>query len=621
MKNFPRLFRLMRPYLGRFIFASICLLFVSLAIAATTSLVAPIFNDVWSNTNFNAGDSGSAAPATVVKKEDAYSIARKYLNIDALIPQDLRVPYILIPILLIVIFFLKGVFSYTGHYLMASVGQGVVRDIRNSLYSSIIAKPISFFRRRSTGSLISRIASDVDRIQYAVSTNLSDLILETLTVFGLGAMVLYYNFTFGVISFIIAPLVVAPIVRFGRRLRATSRKSQEQMERLTNRLQETFTGIRIVKAFCAEEHEKERFRQENDGLLRVFLKGTKYYSLTAPVMEVIGSFGIAFMIYWGYLQIADGAMMVGDFAVIMGSLYGMYNPLKRLSRVNNDLQQAYAAIDRVEEILTIRDEVEENPQAVDMPPFEREITFERVSFSYEERTILHEIDFSVRKGTVCAIVGLSGAGKTTLVNLLPRFDEVSSGRLTIDGRGIGEFTLASLRGQIGIVTQETILFNDSVRANIVYGNGSLPDENMLIEAAKAAYAHDFIMRMPQGYNTIIGEKGVKLSGGERQRLAIARALIKNPPILILDEATSALDSESERLVQRALENLMAHRTTFVIAHRLSTVRRADMILVLHDGHLVEQGTHEELLARDGQYSKLHRLQFADISESQISQQG
>lgn len=620
MKNLSRLFKLMFPYLGHFILAVVCLGIVTLCIVAFTSLVGPILDNVWTNTNFNAEPgSGIELQLKEPEKEDALSLSKKIFNLENTLPASWLQPQILIPILLVIIFFIKGLSSYIGNYQMAAIGQRVVKDIRNNLYSSIIDKPISFFRSRSTGSLISRITNDVERIQYAVSTNLADLIRETLTVLALAAYIFYRNATFAIVALIVAPLILAPIIQFGKRLRSTSRRGQEQMEGLTNRLHETFSGIRIVKAFSAEDHEKKRFQEENDRMLRVILKGNKYFSLTAPVMEMIGAFGVAYMIYWGFTQISLGNTTVGDFSVILVALYGMYNPIKKLSRINNFLQQAFAAVDRVFDVLAIRNEIHEHPDAVNFPGFEKGIRFNNVSFSYGDRRILTDIDFSVPKGKVCAIVGLSGAGKTTLVNLLPRFDDASMGTISIDGRDIRDFTLSSLRGNIGIVTQETILFNDSVKSNISYGNSFKLDDPQITEAAKAAYAHDFIMKMPNGYDTIIGEKGIKISGGERQRLAIARALIKNPPILILDEATSALDSESERLVQSALENLMSHRTTFVIAHRLSTVRKADIIIVLQDGRLIEQGTHSELIRQDGTYSKLYSLQFADVLPEELNE--
>jgi len=612
MRNLSRLLAMVRPYWGRFFVAIFCLAIVTACIVAFTSLVRPIFDQVWSNTNFNASASAPAQPSpSTTQKEDALTLAIKAFRLNEILPPQLVQVQILVPILLVMIFFLKGLFSYFGNYLMSSVGQGVVRDIRGRLYDSTIAKPISFFRSRATGSLISRITNDVERIQFAVSTNLADLIREALTILGLALLVLYLNWAFAAGALVIAPVILYPIIQFGRRLRHTSRRGQEKMEVLSTRLHETFTGIRIVKAFSTEEHEKRRFREENNKLLRVNLKAMRYFALTSPVMEMIGAIAVAFLINWGYRQIASGAMTVGDFAVILAALYGMYNPIKKLSRVNNNLQQAFAAVERVHEVLEIKEEVLESPGAVPMPAFRESIEFRDVGFSYSERRILHDISFRVPKGTVCAIVGLSGAGKTTLVNLLPRFDDFSDGSILVDGADIRGFTLASLRGQIGIVTQETILFNDTVRNNIAYGDEGSTDPERIVESAKAAYAHDFIMKLPRGYESVIGEKGVLLSGGEQQRLAIARALLRNPPILILDEATSSLDSESERLVQNALENLMANRTTFVIAHRLSTVRRADLLLVMDEGRIVERGVHDELMGLDGIYSKLYGLQFAE----------
>lgn len=617
--NLTRIFDLVKPYAGRFVLAVLCLSMVTLCIVSFTTLIGPIMDNVWSNSKFNTSNIGDTPVDSSLKennkdKLDFLKLAKDYLQLDKILPESWRQDFVLIPFLLVFIFILKGFFSYAGNYMMASVGQSVVRDIRNDLYQSIIHKPISFFRSRSTGSLISRITNDIEKIQNAVSTNLSDLIREALTVVGLALLVFYLNPTLAFIALVVAPLGLLPIIQFGRRIRSTSKKGQQQMEGLTNRLHETFSGIRIVKAFCAEKQEQQRFVDENNNLLRLMLKNVKYFSLTSPVMEVIGSFGFAYMIYWGGSQISQGEMTMGVFSQVLAALYGMYNPIKKLSRVNNNLQNALAAIDRVNDIMAIEDEISDSEKAYPMPEFNQIIKFSDVGFSYGEREILQNISIDIKKGEICAIVGLSGAGKTTLVNLLPRFDEVSLGSITIDGKDIREFTLKSLRDNIGIVTQETILFNDSVKHNISYGQEQEVKDEQIVSAAKAAHAHEFITRMEHGYDTIIGEKGVKISGGERQRLAIARALVKNPPILILDEATSALDSESERLVQDALENLMSKRTTFVIAHRLSTVRKADKIIVLNDGKLEEKGTHEELMALDGLYSKLHSLQFADIDK-------
>ena len=617
MKSFKRLLSMLKPYWSRFLLAFFCLVMVTLCIVAFTSLVKPIFDDVISNSNLPAGSADEEASITAPQKEDALTLTNKLLHLDQLLPEGMRQPAVLVPFLLVLIFIVKGIFSYFGNYMMAAVGQGVVRDIRRDLFGSLVIKPISFFRRRSTGSLISRVTSDVERVQFAVSTSIGDLIREALTIVGLALLVVYLNWMLAAISIFVAPMVLLPIIQFGRRLRTTSRRGQERMEGLATRLHETFSGIRIVKAFNAEKHEERLFKEENDQLLKVNLKASKYFFLTGPVMELIGAVGVGFIIYWGFTQIASGTMTVGELGVILAALYGMYNPLKRLSRVNNNMQQALAAVDRIGDILELEDEVLEGRNAIKMPPFKEKIEFRDVDFSYSQREILFEINLNVPKGSVCAIVGLSGAGKTTLVNLLPRFDDVSNGSILVDGKDIREFTLASLRESIGIVTQETILFNGTVRENIAYGDqGSVSDEK-LMEAARAAHAHEFISVMENGYETIIGEKGVRISGGEKQRLAIARALLRNPQILILDEATSSLDSESERLVQSALDNLMQNRTTFVIAHRLSTVRRADMIIVLDAGRIVEKGTHEELIELGGLYTKLYRLQFAEEATPEL----
>jgi subfamily B ATP-binding cassette protein MsbA len=622
MHKFLHLLRLVKPYWGRAVFATFCLTMVGVLFMFITSLVQPIFDEAWTNENFKVNESTpdneqpkikqTPEDADVLQKSkfNALTLFTDVLGLHLLLPENYRKPIYLIPVVLILLFFLKGLASYFGNYFMASAGQSVVKDVRNSLYNSIIDKPISFFRSRSTGGLISRITSDVERIQYAVSTNLSDMVREFFTILAFASYIIFLNWVFALIAFVVAPVVVAPIVQLGRRLRKTSKLSQEKMEDLTTRLHETFSGIHIVKAFCSEKQEQERFAKENDKLLRVNLKATKYYSLTAPIMEMIGAFSIAYMIYYGASQIIAGNMTVGTFIAVLAALYGMYNPIKRLSRISNNLQQAFAAIDRIEDMLAIEEEIKEVSGAVELEKFKTVISYENVSFSYGDRTVLENISFSVNRGETYAFVGLSGAGKTTLVNLLPRFDDVTTGKITIDGVDIRKFTLESLRKKIGNVTQETILFNDTVKNNIAYGMDRNVSDDELIAAAKSAHAHSFIERMPEGYNTIIGEKGVKLSGGERQRIAIARALMHNPPILILDEATSALDSESERIVQDALENLMKERTTFVIAHRLSTVRNANAIIVLSDGKIVETGPHDKLLAQNGTYAKLYAMQFS-----------
>jgi subfamily B ATP-binding cassette protein MsbA len=496
---------------------------------------------------------------------------------------------------------------------MASVGQRVVMDVRNELYRHILGQSAGFFAQRTTGQLMSRINNDVGQVQQAVSETAGDLARESLALVGYGALLFYYDAWLAVFCFISAPLIVYPLVRLGQRVRRTTRRSQEALEELSRVSAEAFTGHRIVKAFGSESKEAEKFAKAGGNLYRTNMKVTAALSSLPPLMEIIGGLAMAGALWYGSREIAAGELSLGEFTSFIAALFLMYGPAKKLSRVNANLQQAIAASERIFEMLDTHTEVAEKPGAPPLAPFHRAIEFRDVSFGYEElhgRT-LRGVSFTVAAGQMVAIVGRSGAGKTTLVNLLPRFYDVTGGAILIDGVDIRDVALKSLRSQIGIVTQETVLFDESVANNIAYGApGAGPQE--IEAAARAAHAHEFIVALPRGYQTVIGERGQRLSGGQRQRLAIARALLKNAPILVLDEATSALDTEAELLVQEALANLMMNRTSFVIAHRLSTIRRADAIVVIERGRVVEIGRHDELLARpSGTYAMLYQMQLLE----------
>ncbi len=507
---------------------------------------------------------------------------------------------------------LKGVGSYGSAYLMAWVGQKVVTDIRNALYSHILGQSASFFAERSTGELMSRINNDVGQVQQAVSETAGDLARETLSLVGFAGLLFYYDAWLSIFCIITAPLIVYPLVRLGQRVRRTTRKSQEALQQLSHISAEGFTGQRIVKAFGAEQRESERFARAGHQLFRTNMKVTAALSSLPPLMEILGGFAMAGALWYGSREIASGQLTIGELTSFIATLFLMYGPAKKLSRVNANLQQAIAASERIFDMLDTHSEVVEKPGAAPMAPFSRSITFHDVTFGYDEgRRILRGVSFEVRAGQMIAIVGRSGAGKTTLVNLLPRFYDVTGGVIAVDGVDIRDVTLASLRSQIGIVTQETVLFDDTVASNIAYGRPTATQAEVEA-AARAANAHDFITGLANGYQTIIGERGQRLSGGQRQRLAIARALLRNAPVLVLDEATSALDAESELLVQEALTNLMMNRTSFVIAHRLSTIRRADAIIVLERGRIVEVGKHDELLNRPaGTYAALYQMQLLE----------
>ncbi len=507
---------------------------------------------------------------------------------------------------------LKGVGSYGSSYLMAWVGQKVVTDLRDTLYAHILGQSASFFAERSTGELMSRINNDVGQVQQAVSETIGDLARETLSLIGFAGLLFYYDAWLAVFCIISAPLIVYPLVRLGQRVRRTTRRSQEALQVLSHISAEAFTGHRIVKAFGNEQKEADRFARAGHQLFRTNMKVTAALSSLPPLMELLGGFGMAGALWYGSREIANGQLTIGELTSFIATLFLMYGPAKKLSRVNANLQQTIAASERIFEMLDTHTEVTEQPGAQALQPFTRSIEFRDVTFGYDEgRRILRGVSVTVRAGQMIAIVGRSGAGKTTLVNLLPRFYDVTGGAIVIDGVDIRSVTLASLRSQIGIVTQETVLFDDTVANNIAYG-APKASQAEVEAAARAANAHDFVLGLASGYQTIIGERGQRLSGGQRQRLAIARALLRNAPILVLDEATSALDSESEQLVQEALTNLMMNRTSFVIAHRLSTIRRADAIIVLERGRIVEIGRHDELLARpSGVYAALYDLQLLE----------
>jgi subfamily B ATP-binding cassette protein MsbA len=511
-----------------------------------------------------------------------------------------------IPLVLIAVAALKGFSSYGQTYFMGFVGQGIVRDLRESLYRHILRLPVAYFSSTPTGTLSSRITHDVYLIQTSTAEAVAQILKQSLTIVVLGAVVVSLDWKLALAASIALPLSAYPMRKLGQKMKKVSKQNQITMGSMTGLLHESISGVRVVKAFGMESYEEGRFQKENESYMRSQVKSIKVRSISSPLMETLGAVAFAVTIWYAAYRIHQGTLQAEAFISFFAAVLMFYQPIKALNGVNLNIQQGIAAAQRVFELMDMPGEPDSGGEPIE--GVNDSIEFKGVSFRYGDEWVLKGIDLKVKKGEIVALVGSSGAGKSTFVNLIPRFYEVSAGSIVIDGRNSKDIPLASLRNAMAIVSQQVTLFNDTVRANIAYGSLDT-DEARIVEAAKAANAHEFIMRLPEGYDTVIGEGGVKLSGGERQRLSIARALLKNAPILILDEATSALDSESEFEVQKALANLMKGRTTFVIAHRLSTIRNADRIIVLSEGMIKETGRHDELLDAQGEYSRLYSMQF------------
>jgi subfamily B ATP-binding cassette protein MsbA len=531
------------------------------------------------------------------------------------VPSHFQNPWTVVAFALVAATVLKGICDYAGTYLVNYAGFGMITDLRNDLYDSILQRSAAFFQKHTTGTLVSTIVNDVERVQYAMSSVLAEFLQQFFTFVFTALVVVALGRQFAWVLVLFIPVIIFSAGRIGRRVRHTTRRGQDKLADIQNILHETITGNRIVKAFSMERWEIARFKDAAQRLLRANLRSVAAVAISSPLMDIFGAIAIALLLLLGREQINHHVFSSGTFLAFIVAVFKLYDPVRKFALFNNNFQQALGASSEIFKFMDTDDDVKEKPGAQPLPPFSRSIRFEKVCFSYESegegREILRDINLEVHAGEVLAVVGSSGAGKSTLVHLIPRFFDVTSGKLTIDGRDVRDTTLASLRSQVGVVAQDTVLFNDTVRNNIAYGQPGVPLK-AVEAAAHAALAHDFIMDLPSGYDTVIGERGVRLSGGERQRIAIARALLKNAPILILDEATSALDSESEALVQSALQNLMIGRTVVVIAHRLSTVRRADRIVVLENGTTADVGPHEELMKKLGTYRRLYELQFAEV---------
>jgi len=529
----------------------------------------------------------------------------------ALAPGHHRYIY-LIPLGVIGLYMVKGSAYYGQTYLMGWVGQRVIHDLRNNLYQQITRQSLAFFSHRKTGELMARVSADTLLVQGAVSTAVTALMRDTVSIIFLLAVVFYQDWLLATIAFTVFPLVVYPIIRFGRKMRSATFDGQETLGAMSALIEETISGIRVVKAFAMEAYENSSFQRLTDDFFKCQMRVMRVQALSFPIMEMLAGFGIAGVLFYGGIRISSGATTPGALMSFLAALIMLYEPVKRLANANNVIQQGMAAAERVFEVMDAPVAVQEPKAPQAMAPFSQSVVLDRVTLHYGDarRKVLDDVSITVARGEVVALVGRSGAGKSSLVNLIPRFMDPVAGALRIDGVDVRQFASGDLRQQIALVTQEIILFNDSVRNNLAYGYDNI-DETHLQDAAKAANAHGFITQLADGYDTLIGERGVILSGGQRQRLSLARALFKDAPILILDEATSALDSESERLVQQAIDRLMEGRTTIVIAHRLSTIRNADRIVVLDQGCIVQQGCHEALLAEGGLYKELYDLQFAD----------
>src|SRR5262245_1974792 len=606
MSELRRIFGYMRPYLGRIVGAAVLLGIAGALMSAVLLTLQPIVDEVFASGTHTASVVHDAAPS----RFDFLDSVKKAFPKERVLAWARDRAYLEVPLLLAAIVGLQAILLYFGQYLVMKAGTSVIRDLRADLHEAITYQSLRFFQANPTGTILSRILADVARLQKVSTDVFADFVRVGGSMpFTVGAALLI-DWKLTLVAMVALPLLAYPMVQLSKRLRKASTRSQERQGDTASLLAETLAGAKVVQGFVMERFEIARFRAALDRMLAADLKAARAVALAPAVMQLFGGIAGGLLFAYAGRQVAKERISGGEVTAILALLGYLFMSLRRMNTINTEAQQAIAAARRIFDVMDREREIRDLPGAAVLPPFAREIRFEHVDFAYDADKVLDRIDLTIRRGETIALVGLSGSGKTTIANLVPRFYDPTAGRLTIDDHDIRQVTLASLRGQIGLVTQETVLFNDTVQANIAYGRADVPMER-IVAAAKAAHAHEFIENLPLRYDTVLGERGARLSVGQRQRLTIARALLKDAPILILDEATSALDSESERLVQDALDVLMKNRTSIVIAHRLATIRRADRILVMERGRIVEEGSHRDLLAKDGVYARLHALQVAE----------